>query len=307
MSPKVAEAVGSKLGTVVEVEKKGRTEGQSYFMRVKVAVPLTKPIRRGAFLAGSEGKRHWVTFRYERLPLFCHHCGLLGHDLKHCAAFFSATKNEGDVRCQYGDWLKALGGRNRSPPRRNTVREKATGENHREENWTDPVSQVNEAADGRGRVSNPTDQDTLHDLHNGNHGAENKFAEVASEINGMEYTNKEGTAVEVTEQRSMNVSTKPGCDSVGEEHMHGVGVDVGNGPHSPKTKATWTRLRRMDIGPVELIKEGAKSVLGKRSTHREEPSQNGDEQIEVVKRGRSNVDFNSKESAGVPMRPCRSQ
>ena len=40
---------------------------------------------------------------------------------------------------------------------------------------------------------------------------------------------------------------------------------------------------------------------------REEPNQVGDEQIEVVKRGKSNVDFNSKESAGVPMHPCRSQ
>jgi len=259
-------------------------------------------------LAGSEGKRHWVTLRYERLPPFCHHCGLLGHDLKHCAAYFSATKNEGEVRCQYGDWLKALGGRNHSPPRRNTVRENATRENHREENWTDPVSQVKEATDGRGRVSNPKDKNTLHeDLHNGNHGAENKFADVASEINGMECTNKEGMALEVTEKRSMNFSTKPGCDSEGEEHMHVVGVDVGNGPHSPKTKPTWTRLRRMDIGPVELIKEGAKSVLGKRSSCREEPNQEGNEQIEVVKRGRSNVELNSKESVGVSMHPYRSQ
>ena len=136
MSPKVAEVVGSKLGSVVEVEKNRKTEGQSYFMRVKVIVPLTKPIRRGAFLADSEGKRHWVTFKYERLPLFCHYYGLLGHDLKHCAAYFGATKNEEEVRCQYGDWLKALGGRNRSPPRWNTVRENASGEDHWDENRT---------------------------------------------------------------------------------------------------------------------------------------------------------------------------
>ena len=43
--------------------------------------------------------------------MFCHHCGLLGHDLKHCASYFTATKNKKDVLCQYGDWLKVSGGR----------------------------------------------------------------------------------------------------------------------------------------------------------------------------------------------------
>ncbi|KAK9995461.1 hypothetical protein SO802_020147 [Lithocarpus litseifolius] len=125
VSPKIAETVGSRLGSVVEVEKKQRFEGQSYFMRVKVAIPIAKPIRRGAFLAGSDGKRHWVTFKYERLPLFCYFCGLLGHDLKHCASYFAATKNEDEVICQYGDWLKAMGGRTRSPPHRKNEREEA--------------------------------------------------------------------------------------------------------------------------------------------------------------------------------------
>ena len=106
-------------------------------------------------------------------------------------------------------------------------------------------------------------------MHNGNQGAEKKVADVASEINGMESTNKEGTVFGVTETSSMGLSSKPGCGTEGEEHMHMVSVDVGNGPHSPKTKATWTRLRPMDIGPVELIKERAKSVLGKGSTHKE--------------------------------------
>ena len=100
--PKIAETVGSRLGSMVKVEKKQNFEGQSYFMRVKVAIPIAKPIQRGAFLAGSDGKSHRVTFKYERLPLFCYFCGLLGHDLKHCAPYFAATKNDGEVNCQYG-------------------------------------------------------------------------------------------------------------------------------------------------------------------------------------------------------------
>ena len=58
VSPKIEETVGSRLGSMVEVEKKQKLEGQSYFMRVKVAIPIAKPLQRGAFLAGSDGMSH---------------------------------------------------------------------------------------------------------------------------------------------------------------------------------------------------------------------------------------------------------
>jgi len=158
VSPKIAETVGSRLGLVVEVEKKQKLEGQSYFMRVKVAIPIAKSIRRGAFLAGSDGMNHWVMFKYERLPLFCHFCGLLGHDLKHCAPYFAATKNDGEVICQYGDWLKAMGGRNQSPPRRKYERDEAGMEMDRRMERTGQVSHDAVTGDGGNTVrhySNP--------------------------------------------------------------------------------------------------------------------------------------------------------
>ena len=158
VSPKIAETVGSRLGLVVEVEKKQKLEGQSYFMRVKVAIPIAKSIRRGAFLAGSDGMNHWVMFKYERLPLFCHFCSLLGHDLKHCAPYFAATKNDGEVICQYGDWLKAMEGRNKSPPRRKYERDEAGVEMDRRMERTGRVSHDAVTGDGGNTVrhySNP--------------------------------------------------------------------------------------------------------------------------------------------------------
>lgn len=53
--------------------------------------------------------------------MFYHHCGLLGHDVRHCAIHFAMIKKEGEVRCQYGDWLRAFGGRPQSPPKRTTA------------------------------------------------------------------------------------------------------------------------------------------------------------------------------------------
>ena len=54
-----------------------------------------------------------MKFKYEQLPLFCHYCGMLGHDVKNCAEHFSVTKNGGMMDFQYGDFLKAIGGRPR--------------------------------------------------------------------------------------------------------------------------------------------------------------------------------------------------
>ena len=114
VSPIVAVEIGNRMGEVVEVQKRRTQDTQNFFIRVKAALPKSKPIRWGAFLGGSEGQRTWVTFKYERLPMFCHFCGVLGHDLKHCAKHYALRKNRWEVVCQYGDCLKANGGRNRS-------------------------------------------------------------------------------------------------------------------------------------------------------------------------------------------------
>ena len=43
-SPKVAFEIERHLGEVVEVEKRRSLESQNLFMRVKVALPLSKPL-----------------------------------------------------------------------------------------------------------------------------------------------------------------------------------------------------------------------------------------------------------------------
>ena len=57
VSSRVAKEVGGRIGEVVEVENRRKHEDPNFFMKVKVALPISKPLRRGGFLAGSDGER----------------------------------------------------------------------------------------------------------------------------------------------------------------------------------------------------------------------------------------------------------
>ena len=79
---------------------------------------------------------------------------MLGHDLRHCAQYFGATKNNEEVECQYGDWMKATGSRARSPNSRGRYREEAERASEEETTCSQQGrSRVLVEDDGAGRVA----------------------------------------------------------------------------------------------------------------------------------------------------------
>ena len=111
ISPIVVAEIGNRLGEVVEVVKR-RTHDTEFLYEGEGRAPNVKANKTRAFIGGSKGLHTWVSFKYERLPMFCHFCGVLGHDLKHCVKHFAWMKNSKEVECQYGDWLRVNGGQN---------------------------------------------------------------------------------------------------------------------------------------------------------------------------------------------------
>ena len=105
MTEDIGKDIGSKIGRVLEVDKRAMQVDQAKFLRIRVEVPIDIPFRRGGYVKNDEGGRFWVDFRYERLPTFCYRCGILGHDEKHC----QASSMEQLSGSQYGEWLKAGG------------------------------------------------------------------------------------------------------------------------------------------------------------------------------------------------------
>ena len=105
MSEDVGKDIGSRLGKVLEVDKRSLQAKQAKFIRIRVEIPIDKPLRRGGNITNMEGERCSIIFKYERLPTFCYICGIFGHDDKHC----HVSLMEGVIERQYGDWLRAGG------------------------------------------------------------------------------------------------------------------------------------------------------------------------------------------------------
>lgn len=105
MSEEVGKNIGGKLGEVLEVDKCSLQIDQAKFIRIKVDLPIDKPLRKGGYINMEDGGRCWITFKYEQLPTFCFICGRLGHDNKH---YLKGAIEQQQLR-QYGDWLRAGG------------------------------------------------------------------------------------------------------------------------------------------------------------------------------------------------------
>uniref|UniRef100_A0A7N2LZG8 DUF4283 domain-containing protein n=1 Tax=Quercus lobata TaxID=97700 RepID=A0A7N2LZG8_QUELO len=63
MTEEIGKDIGSKIGRVLEVDKRAMQVDQAKFLRMRVEVPIDKPLRRGRYVKNEEGGRYWVDFR----------------------------------------------------------------------------------------------------------------------------------------------------------------------------------------------------------------------------------------------------
>ena len=102
LSEEVGRDIGNGQGTAVEADLKAFSSDQSRFLRVRVELPLEKPLHRGGVVASPEVDKVCIGFRYERLVGLCFKCGWIGHEDRGCS--FQVDHQQ----ClPYGEWLKA--------------------------------------------------------------------------------------------------------------------------------------------------------------------------------------------------------
>jgi hypothetical protein len=103
MSEDIGHKIGASVGIVEAVDTDARGMGWGAYLRVKIRMDLAKPLQRG-WKINIEGKSHWISFQYERLPKFCFQCGVICHGKSGCPKRSNFRQQETN---QYGWWLRA--------------------------------------------------------------------------------------------------------------------------------------------------------------------------------------------------------
>ncbi|RYQ90864.1 hypothetical protein Ahy_B09g096825 [Arachis hypogaea] len=129
-----AKEIGNKIGLVVEAEDPmvGDTL-ERIFLRVKVAIPVSKPIPTGFYLNRDRLPKTWIQLKYERiLESYCLNCGIIGHNKKDCKnPTVMSTWNPNEPR--YSAGLGVAQARALKPKEYRVSREESSsGQNQRE-------------------------------------------------------------------------------------------------------------------------------------------------------------------------------
>ncbi|XP_075649855.1 uncharacterized protein LOC142620359 [Castanea sativa] len=109
MNAKVGRYIANEIGVplLVDGPKSGLAWGP--FLCIRVDIDITKPLMRGKMLQVEGMEEGWVHFKYERLPIYCYRCGILGHQERECnkAKRGCITVEEDDF--QFRPWLRVVG------------------------------------------------------------------------------------------------------------------------------------------------------------------------------------------------------
>ncbi|KAL5552377.1 hypothetical protein UlMin_002553 [Ulmus minor] len=76
--------IATVVGKVITLEFDATNARWSEYLRFKVQVDLTKPLKAGIFLPVKDKHHAWVQFKFEKLGDFCYKCRRIGHDWTLC-------------------------------------------------------------------------------------------------------------------------------------------------------------------------------------------------------------------------------
>lgn len=95
MSETVGKGLANFIGVFLEYDEKNNSNYLRSFMRIRVLVDVTEPLKRTKKIRKQGGEARVVAFKYERLEVFCYICGLLGHSESGCEKLFRMGVDDG--------------------------------------------------------------------------------------------------------------------------------------------------------------------------------------------------------------------
>lgn len=76
--------IAESLGDIIAMEDPDGRGKPMKFIRVRVWIDISKPLKKGFFLKRAQNEDVWVNFKYERLSDYCYGCGRIGHTANEC-------------------------------------------------------------------------------------------------------------------------------------------------------------------------------------------------------------------------------
>lgn len=105
MSERILKEIGNHIGSFVASAPTNFVGVWRDFLRVRVTIDITKPLKRKMKISSPGNDCFWISFKYENIPTFCFICGILGHSEKFCSQLFGTPKKE--IVRPYGGFLRA--------------------------------------------------------------------------------------------------------------------------------------------------------------------------------------------------------
>ncbi|KAK6163123.1 hypothetical protein DH2020_002964 [Rehmannia glutinosa] len=105
MNKEFAKIAGNSIGRFLETDTDAFGSVMGKYIRIKVNIDITKPLHR-VIHADVHGQKRAIYLKYERLPDFCFHCGIIGHVFRDCETRI-LNPPENSENFEFGNWLKA--------------------------------------------------------------------------------------------------------------------------------------------------------------------------------------------------------
>ncbi|XP_068340395.1 uncharacterized protein [Pyrus communis] len=103
MTRHMGQFIGNQIGEHVLIDQSRKGDVQGTILRIRVVIDITKPLRR-SLLFSIKGSMVSIDLRYEKVPITCFLCGLIGHIEDQCEQY--KGKNDDDLSKPYGRWFQ---------------------------------------------------------------------------------------------------------------------------------------------------------------------------------------------------------
>ena len=132
MTEKTGKDIRNYIGEFLEYDAKNNSNYLRAYMRIRVLLDITKPLKRQKKIKKQGGDSSFIKFKYECLGNFCYYCGCLGHIEDYCEKLYSIESDDGtrlwgpELRVEKHKKTRGGGGTRRNPVHSSNISSPAT-------------------------------------------------------------------------------------------------------------------------------------------------------------------------------------